>query len=334
MKTRLFVSEQSAFVRLLRCARDIREPGIAGKTLVACLAVAVLFLYAGCERLTTPTSPAGAALTDQNTNAWSPCAVVHNPGGTPFTAQMDAVSRLQRAGKMQWLRLETHLDGSGAEYHREAHQLGLRTMSILALKDLESVGWETAFDRLYAMYPTDIWEIAGEITNADPSVNPVTVTPAYYMSKFTALYAYVNSRYPGVVLASAPTFGTGLSGATELETFFKLGLLDMNVVVTLNVYSHPALSSYATVLDRYAARLAGKRIWVTETGSSNPTNQLAWVQEFYPRLVNVVHPEMICWYALWGGDSGSVDNGFGLLDQVETGTMVERPLFKALSGVQ
>jgi hypothetical protein len=77
--------------------------------------------------------------------------------------------------------------------------------------------------------------------------------------------------------------------------------------------------------------LAGKRLWVTETGSSNPDNHIAWVQEFYPRLANAVHPEMICWYALWGGD-GAGDNGFGLLDRVESGETVERSLFKALAG--
>ena len=235
---------------------------------------------------------------------------------------------------MRWMRLDTHLDGSGVEYHIEARRMGLKTMSIMALGDLESAGWESAFDRLYATYPTDIWEIAGEISNPDPKVNPVAVTPTYYMSKFSNLYTYVKSRYPGITLASAPTYGTGLSGATELETFFKLGLLDMDVVVTLNVYSHPALSSYATVLDRYAARLAGKRIWVTETGSSNPASHIPWVQEFYPRLFNVVHPEMICWYALWGGDGAAGDNGFGLLDQVESGNIVERPLFRVLAGEQ
>lgn len=273
-------------------------------------------------------------MTDQSTSAWAPCAVVHSPGGAPFTAQMDAAGKLQRAGNLRWLRLDTRLDGSGVEYHREAQRLGLRTMSIIALRDLESVGWESAFDRLYALYPTDIWEIGNEISNPDPSVNPVSMTPATYMAKFSALYAHVKNRYPGVTLASAPTYGTGLSGSTELESFFKLGLLDMDVVVTVNVYSHTALSAYATVLAKYAARLVGKRIWVTETGSSNPDNQLAWVQEFYPRLVNVVHPEMICWYALWGGDGAATDNGFGLLDRVEGGAVVERPLFRALTGAQ
>lgn len=265
-------------------------------------------------------------------NAWAPCVVVQSPGGVAFNTQMAAAQKLQRSGKMAWIRLNTHLDGSGLEYHLQARRMGLKIFSIVSLKDLESAGWETAFDRLYATFPSDMWEIAGEISNSDPNVNPVTVTPDYYMSKFKSLYSYAQSRYPGVTLTSAPTYGTGSAGASELEEFFRLGLLDMDVVVAMNVYSHPALSSYATVIDKYAARLAGKRIWVTETGSSNPDTQIAWVQEFYPRLLNTLHPEMICWYAMWGGAGAGGDNGFGLLDQVESGQAVERPLFKALAG--
>ena len=159
---------------------------------------------------------------------------------------------------MTWIRLNTHLDGTGLEYYLEARRMGLRIFSIIHLKDLESAGWEAAFDRLYAMYPSDMWEIAGEISNPDPNVNPVTVTPAYYMSKFKDLYRYVKSRYPSVVLTSAPTYGSGSTGSEELEEFFKLGLLDMDVVVAINVYSNHALSRYATVIDRYADTIGGK----------------------------------------------------------------------------
>jgi hypothetical protein len=290
-----------------------------------------IFLY-GCQLASTSTapSPVSGSATAQNTNAWSPCLVVQSPAGAPFHVQMDASRTLQRAGKMAWIRLNARLDTSGLEYHLQARQMGMKIFSIVHLDDLESAGWETAFDRLYATYPSDIWEIGNEITN--PAVNGVTATPDSYISRFKHLYDYVRSRYPGVTLASAATVGSGNSGSAELEQFFKLGLLDMDAVVAINVYSNSALSSYATVIDQYAARLAGKRIWVTETGSSNPDNHLAWVQEFYPRVVNSVHPEMICWYALWGGDGAGGDNGFGLLDRVESGDATERSLFKALAG--
>ena len=264
--------------------------------------------------------------------AWAPCVVVQSPAGVPFNIQMEAARTLQKAGKLSWMRLNTHLDGSGREYHAQARQMGLNILSIIHLADLERAGWENAFDALYAAYPSDIWEIAGEISNADPNVNPVTVTPEYYMSKFKILYRYVKSRYPGVVLTNAPTYGTGSAGSSELQEFFKLGLLDMETVIAINVYSNHSLSSYAAIFDKYAARLAGKRIWVTETGSSNPDNHIAWVQEFYPRLAHAIRPEMICWYAMWGGDVAEGDNGFGLLDRVQSGSAIERPLFKALAG--
>jgi hypothetical protein len=267
-----------------------------------------------------------------NMYAWSPCVVVQSPGGVAFTIQIDAARTLQRAGKLSWLRLNTSLDGTGREYHAQAKQMGLRIVSIVHLADLERAGWQAAFDTLYAAYPTDLWQIGGEISNADPNVNPITVTSQYYMAKFKELYGYVKSRYPSATLTSASTFGTGTAGSAQLEEFFQLGLLDLDTVVAINVYSNPSLSSYATLFDKYAAKLAGKRIWVTETGSANPDNHIAWVQEFYPRLAQSVHPEMICWYALWGGDVAAGDNGFGMLDRVQSGTAVERPLFKALAG--
>jgi hypothetical protein len=291
----------------------------------------IVFACTGCQQFLTTVSPTNLPATN-DTNAWAPCVVVQSPGGAPFNIQMEAVGKLQRAGKMTWIRLNTHLNGIGLEYHVAARRMGLRVFSIVHLNDLESAGWEAAFDRLYAMYPSDMWEIAGEISNPDPSVNPITVTPAYYMARFKDLYNYVKSRYPGVVLTSAPTYGTGSAGSEELEEFFRLGLLEMDIVVAINVYSNHALSRYAAVIDKYANRLAGKRLWVTETGSSNPDSHLAWVQEFYPRLVNTVHPEMICWYAMWGGDGVEGGSGFGLLDQVELSRGIERPLFRALVG--
>jgi len=290
----------------------------------------LLAVCAACQRNPTSPSPITSAPGTNAVYAWAPCVVVQSPGGDAFRVQMDAVQKLQRAGKMSWIRLNTSLDGSGAEYHRQARQMGLRIFSIIHMSDLESAGWENAFDRIYATYPSDMWEIASEISNPDPAVNPVRLTPESYMSKFKALYSYVSTRYPGAVLTNAPPYGSGDTGPPELEKFFQLGLLDLDVVVALNVYSNFALSRFTPVMDKYAQQLAGKRVWVTETGSANPDNQIAWVREFYPLIVNSIHPEMICWYVMWGGDSAG-DNGFGLLDQVTT-QAVERPLFKALAG--
>src|SRR5262245_37901804 len=299
--------------------------------IVRCLGLS-LSLCAGCQRSPTATSPITAAPNTYATYAWAPCIVMQSPGGAAFRIQMDAAQRLQRAGKLSWVRLNTSLNGQGIEYHLEARRTGLAILSIVHLSDLESAGWEAAFDRLYATYPSDMWQIASEITNGDPSINPVPVTPDYYMAKFKTLYTYVKGRYPGAVLTNAPPVGSGTGGPPELEQFFQLGLLDLDVVVALNVYSNYALSRYTPLMDKYGGKMAGKRLWITETGSANPDNQIAWGQAFYPRLVHRLHAGMICWYLMWGGDGGSGDNGFGLLDQVTSAQPLERPLFKALTG--
>ena len=335
----IYLSRQSPSVRIL--AQPFARRVIICYTImfyrIGLLVAAVVALCTGCQRSGTSASPTAASPITASPNthdtyAWAPCVVVQSPGGVAFNVQMAAAKRLELAGKLRWIRLNTSLDGAGLQYHLEARRLGLNVMSIVHLKDLERAGWEQTFDALQAMYPTDIWEVASEISNPDPAVNPVPITPDYYMQKFKALYDHVRTRYPAAVLANAPPPGSGGAGPAELETFFQQGLLDMNVVVALNVYSNTTLSRYATVIDKYATRLSGKRIWVTETGSANPDNQIAWVQEFYPRVVNSIHPEMICWYAMWGGDGVGSDNGFGLLDQVATGSPIERPLFKALVG--
>src|SRR4051812_42039442 len=105
-------------------------------TKLVILGVAIL-LCGGCQRLLNSASPTNSVATN-DTAAWAPCVVVQSPGGAPFNVQMDAAGKLQRAGKMTWIRLNTHLDGSGLEYHLGARRMGLRVFSIIHLNDLES----------------------------------------------------------------------------------------------------------------------------------------------------------------------------------------------------
>jgi hypothetical protein len=247
---------------------------------------------------------------------------------------MAAVERLQRAGRMAWIRLNTDLNGDSVQYHRLSKSMGLKIFSIIHLKDLEAVGWHEAFDRLYALHPdSDIWEIAGEISNPDPFVNPRTTTPEEYMPKLVELNAYVRDRYPHVRLTSAPTLGSS-GGPAELQRFIELGLLEIpGIIVPVNVYTSETLDQYAAIFNRYRARMYGHPVWVTETGTRDPDLQMAWVEDMYPKIYRTLNPEMVCWYVLWGGDNGphAKDNGFGMLDGIETGPYVERPLFKALT---
>lgn len=270
-----------------------------------------------------------------NLQAWAPCVTVHTPGrfgDSTLENQMAEVEKLQRAGRISWVRF----GGDSLDYFIRSRQMGLKTFGIIALEELERLGWERAFDMKYRTHPADIWEIAGEISNSDPYVNPSgTTTPEIFMPKFKRLYEHVRTNYPGVVLASPPTFGSGSVGAVELERFIELGMLDMDVIVTINVYTEHALSRYSAVFAKYGSQLSHKRVWVTETGMPDPDRQVDWVENFYPKLVNTFRPEMICWYALWVGDQPGGDNPFGLVTNLNNGQPItERTLFKMLTGVR
>jgi hypothetical protein len=248
----------------------------------------------------------------------------------PLEAQFEAIDKLQRAGRLSWVRLGgLSIRGDGQDYLQEAKTRGLKVFAIVNLDDLNSrLSWEDAFDEVYSLYPgVDIWEIAGEISN--PFINNPTMTPEEFMPKFKELVSYIKTNYPGIQIASPPTLGS-VGGPLEFQKFVELGLLDMDVIITVNVYTSDALRQYSSIFDRHSSRLNNHRIWVTETGSSNPDNHIDWVNNFYPNLINTLRPEMICWYALWTGDVGG-DNPFGLITGVESGEFEERQLFKELT---
>ncbi len=248
---------------------------------------------------------------------------------------MEASGKLKNAGRMQWVRFgNTQVNGGTRPYHNRARNLGLNIFSVISLEQLGEKNWEQTFDRFYSNYSTDIWQIGNEISNPDIHVNPLGATTIeQFFPKFRELYGHVKRKYPQAVLAGPPTFGS-VGGPAELEKFFQLGLLDLDVVVTLNLYTETALQEYGVVFDRYRSKLTNKRIWVTETGAGPPERHIDWVNNFYPRIINALHPEMVCWYVMWGGDSTANvhDNDSGLLDNLERGPVIERDLFKALIG--
>ena len=292
--------------------------------------VVVLVSLSGCNP-----SPAGPSAGSEDISSWMPCVGVHAPGfrGSPeFEIQVDAVRRLQMAGRVKWIRVG-YVDprGDSRDYVVEFKSMGLKIFTNISLEQLErSSSWEDAFEQFYHSFPeVDIWEIAGEVTNSDPSVNIKTTTPEYYVSKFKQLYTYVKRNYPGVTLASAPTVGS-VGGPRELETFFNLGLLDTDAVIALNLYTENALQQYASVFDAYARKMSNKRIWVPETGVQPQSRQIWWVQNMYPKIQRTLRPEMMCWYILWDGDRPiGITNG--LLNNLYNPPVHESELFKRLT---
>ena len=109
-----------------------------------------------------------------------------------------------------------------------------------------------------------------------------------------------------------------------------MGLLDLDVAIGMNVYSTSARYQYWTLLRDAEKRgeLGDRMIIVTETGVGKTSNQVDHVQKFYPALVRLIQPDLICWYTLYAGDG----NGASLIDGVFSPPLRSSPLLEALLG--
>ncbi len=259
---------------------------------------------------------------------WSPCVGVHTPGGEPFNAQMGVLKQLHQAERVAWVRMDVFADGRGVEYHQALSQLGIQIINIVGIKDLEELGWREAFDRVTSIYPGDLWQIGNEIQSREVN-RGAAITAERYMERFTPLVHYASRN--GYALASASPEGiAGAHGPDTLWRFIQMGLLDLDVAIGMNVYSTSARYQYWTLLRDAEKRgeLGDRMIIVTETGVGKTSNQVDHVQKFYPALVRLIQPDLICWYTLYAGDG----NGASLIDGVFNPPLRSSPLLEALLG--
>ena len=101
------------------------------------------------------------------------------------------------------------------------------------------------------------------------------------------------------------------------------------VIVAINVYDLDNIHQYRGLLSGALRRF---RVWVTESGVSNPALHIPFVQDRYQLLRHYLRAERVYWYVMWGGDSGP-GTDFGLIKHP---TMYpdywKSPLFESLTG--
>ena len=319
------------------------------KWLYLCLVLPLFLVNCdGCSERTLPTVPSfdqldKKAVRDSWLGGGSPGnvgVVIHTPGyeqgSNEYKNQMEATRQLQQAGCIGWVRLDAPYGGNENSnwYYKKARELGLSIFTIITLGDLETHGWNDTIDYFARNYPSSMaFEIAGEITNTDPSVNPTgTMDPIIYMTKLKAMYAYAMQNHPELRgrITSAPTFGSGTGGAKELQTFFENGLFDLDgIIVAINVYTDIALVNYANVLNnpKFAQKLARHEVWVTECGQIGTTQQIAFMESVFSRLRSMLHARNIFWYSMYDANDA---NAYGLIYGISDENFTPRPLFAAL----
>lgn len=319
------------------------------KWLYLCLMLPLFLVNCdGCSQRTLPTVPSfdqldKRAVRDVWLGGGSPQnvgVVIHTPGyeqgGNEYKNQMEAARQLQQAGCIDWVRFNAPYGGNENSnwYYKKAIELGLNIFTIITMEDLETHGWNNTIDYFARNYPSSMaFEIAGEITNTDPSVNPTgTMDPITYMNKLKAMYAYAMKNHPELKghITSAPTFGSGTGGVHELQTFFENGLLDLDgIIIAINVYSDTALVNYANVLNNpnFVQKLARHEIWVTECGQIGTTEQIAFMEGVFSRLRSMLHARNIFWYSMYDANDASA---YGLIYGIADNNFTPRPLFSAL----
>jgi hypothetical protein len=282
--------------------------------------VFALCALAGCQGgLLSPSepsdpgsSPDGAVTLQQVAGQWSPYIHVHGDGEA-LLAYRDALSALQRAGRVQGVRMEIRRDEPVNPVIRAVAAMGLEVLGLVSNDYLFEPDIEGVIDRIFSTYPEiRYFQIGNEITTILPPTGP-TITIEQYAALFKRIYDYVQSRYPGrAILLTESALGSGLRGPTELETLTALALVHMDpdkVIIAVNAYDPDAVSRYRGLL---TDSLRAFRVWVTESGIANSSLQAMFVRDRYPQLRQYLRAERVYWFVLWGADSGP-DTNFSLI---------------------
>lgn len=288
------------------------------------------FLVMSCNPLGC--SPTGPTSTDSL--QWAPFIGIH-ASGEAHEAYQAVIPILRDRGNMVGARVGISPSEGVNQTIKMIGSLGIELVGIIDNEYLLDPNIEARIDEIYANYPEiTYFQVGNEVTN--PNINSATMSIVWYMSALRSVYDHTQSRYPSKILITQSPRGTGdYSG--ELEEMVRLGLREMSsqkLIVGINVYSDYAIVGYADKIRKY---LSGYRIWVMETGSSEPSQQVQFVQNFYPQLRTSLRAERIYWYVMWAGDDdihmpGS-DSGFNLISNVLSPPLVYSPLFNVLAGV-
>ncbi len=332
-----------------------------------CVVLLSAVLVVACNRDARPFNPAAPDPASGPANwqdriPWSPYMVIHNPGNA-LAGYREAVGELLAHGAIRGARVGiSENEVMGNSPNAVTQWLASQGVELLVIVDnylLLHDNLEEIMDRVIALHPgVTTFQIGNETTTIMAKNGP-TLSIEQYMKAFRRIYNYVSVKYPNIILVSQSVFGSGTYGSNELEQMVALGLTQMSpqrVVIGMNVYGQMTVYANASVIN---SQLRNYRVWVTETGETNPElhathvvnfypllSYRVWVTEtgendserqighvinLYPELINQLRAERIYWYALWAGDSGT-DVGFGLIRHADSPPILREPLFEILTG--
>jgi hypothetical protein len=241
----------------------------------------------------TRPSAGGSETAQEVAGQWSPYVGVH-ADGQALPAYRDALSALQRVGRVNGVRMEIQRNQSEKPVIKAVAAMGLEILGLVSNDHLFEPDIEGAIDRIFNAYPEiRYFQIGNEVTTILPPTGP-TITIEQYAALFQRVYEHVQSRHPSrEILLTQSALGSGLRGPTELETLTALALVHMNpdkVIIAVNAYDPDAVSQYRGLL---SGALRAFRVWVTESGVANSSQQAAFVRDRY-RCCGYICARSVC----------------------------------------
>lgn len=307
--------------------------------------MASVLLMSACDHLPQLTGPSSVNSSNNSSNgsgnstnlsSWSPYVVVHTPGNA-LEAYRQTMPALIANGNLRGVRIGIYKGEGNNFVNQGLLDMGLEGLGIIDNYYLFDPNIEQVMDDAIRWYPRiKVFQIGNELTTILPKSGP-QISVEQYMAVFDRIYRHVERNYPDIKLVTQSTFGSGSYGSIELERMDQLGLHNYSpsrVFIGLNCYSVSSAVNYASVLDSHSFR--GYQVWVTETGISDPEQQVEFVQRVYPVLVDYLRPARdrfgnprIYWYTYYGGDS-LPDGGYGLIKNLSNPE--KSPLYRVLAG--
>lgn len=292
--------------------------------ILLCIVSAMTFAC-GDSSPSSPTSNPSAPI------PWSPYVGIHTTGEATLGYDA-ALEKLVAAGALQGARVGVDQTGQALPYVSRYASHGIELVGIVDNVDLFGQDIEGVMDNVLSRYYPMIttYQLGNELSTIISRLQPQLPNEAY-MDRLRRAYLHIKDTHPDVTLITYSTIGAGNKGSQDLQELVRLGLRDIppsRLIIGMNVYTDVALREQAAVRNRH---LRNYRVWVLETGISNPGQHIGHVQEFYPRIRSELAAERIYWYVLWGGD-GPPDVGFSLITRPQTANFIPSPLFTALTG--
>lgn len=262
---------------------------------------------------------------------WSPYMGMH-PYSFNEGLQQKYLLPLIESGALRGVRLDFELGvrHGGEDYARWFADNGIE--DILAIFPNQYLrgpnAWDVLRTHMSAHPEVKYWELGNEVDLF------VGMTPEEYTPIFLDLHAKASREFPDQITMPMPIFG-GADAVRFLKKMMDLGLearaRDPEIPLKLlSVHYYGHLGPFLRGVKEQLERVPTVEVWVTETGSEDVGNHIAWVEHEYPRMRNELRATRIYFYNFSGCDEFMLVRG--LPAQCRTDPPRFSPLYDALTG--